>query len=335
MDRRSFVKSTSLLGLTTVSDSLVFTRELKPIVKPSALPKKPTVGLVAPASALSRSAFERALQNMEELGFEIKYSDNLRTRSGFLSGTDQQRLQDLHDYFADSDIDGIICARGGYGTGRLLEGLDYQLIKNNPKPLIGYSDITALLLGIYSQTGIVGFHGPVGASDMNDFTVDYLQDIVVKGRKVKIEAEKAETISGGIGEGRLIGGNLSLLVSLVGTPHDPDYKDHILFIEEVGESTYRVDRMLTQLRSAGKLDGVGGIALGYFTDCDTSPDDPFYEYSIGLQEVFHDRLGDMDIPVCYGFPFGHEKHNATLPVGVKAVLDANKGVLKTIESAVL
>ncbi len=331
MNRRKFITSTSLLGLSTAVMS--FPQENK-LIKPPALKKGGTVGLVTPASSLSRSAFEKTLSNIENLGFNVKYSDNLRVTRGFLSGTDEQRVQDLHNMFEAGDVDAIICARGGYGSARLLPELNTDLIASNAKPMVGYSDITALHQYIYSRTGMVTFHGPVGASDYNDFTRDYVEDLVMKGKKVKIKAEEPDVIAPGEAEGKLIGGNLSLLASLVGTPFQRSYEGHILFIEEVGESTYRVDRMLTQLIQSGLLNGVKGIALGYFTNCDAKPGDRGYEQSISLREVLKDQFGALGVPVLAGLPFGHEKHNATLPVGIQARLDAEKGLLKTLEAAV-
>ena len=331
MDRRKFIASTSLFSL---AGSLYALPQDRALVKPPALKKGGTVGLVTPASALTRSAFEKTLANIEALGFEVKYSDNLRVSRGFLSGTDEQRLQDIHTMFADDAVDAIICARGGYGSARLLPELKLDMIRENPKPFIGYSDITAMHQYIYAQAGLVTFHGPVGASTFNDFTRDYLEDLVVKGKKVKIQAEEGKVITAGVSEGRLIGGNLSLLSSLVGTPYQAAYRDHILCIEEIGESTYRVDRMLTQIVQSGLLEGVKGIALGYFTNCDAKPDDPGYERSISLMEVFHHQFGKLGVPVVAGLPFGHEEHNATFPVGTMARLDADKRQIKTLEAAV-
>lgn len=331
MDRRKFITSTTLLGMG--SAVMAFPQDNQ-LIKPAALKKGGTVGLVTPASSLTRSAFEKTLSNVEKLGFKVKYSDNLRVTRGFLSGTDAQRLNDLHEMFEDGNVDAIICARGGYGSARLLPHLKADLIKRNAKPLIGYSDITALHQYIYAKTGLVTFHGPVGASDYNDFTRDYMEDLVMKGKKVKIKAEDPRVIVSGEAEGRLIGGNLSLLSSLVGTPYQTSYEDHILFIEEIGESTYRVDRMLTQIVQSGLLRGVKGIALGYFTNCDAKPGDRGYEQSISLMEVFKDQFGELGVPVLAGLPFGHEKHNATLPVGVQAKLDTEKGTIKTLEAAV-
>jgi muramoyltetrapeptide carboxypeptidase len=336
MDRRSFVKKSTIAGALSTLPITGFSRattdELSRVF-PSRLEKGSTVGLIAPGSSLTRTAFEKTLNNLTDIGFKVKYSPNIKVRSGFLAGTDQQRVEDIHRMFADEDVSAIVCARGGYGCARLLELIDYTLIRNNPKPFLGYSDITALHSAFYKHAGLVTFHGPVGSSEWNDFSLDYFTDIVSKGKRVKIRAEDPVVISDGSAEGPLFGGNLSLLASLIGTPHEPQYDGHILFIEEIGESSYRVDRMLTQLRSSGRLHKLAGIALGYFTNCDVTPEQTGYEQSIGLLEVFKDRLGDLGIPVVFGFPFGHEAHNATLPLGINARLVAEKGIIKLIEKA--
>ena len=334
MDRRSFFKSSSLLALSPYAFHSWKASE-KNILKPKALKRGDSIGLITPASALSRSAFESTLENIEALGFRPKYSDNIRVRKGFLSGTDEQRLEDLHSMFEDGSVDGIICARGGYGTGRLLPGLDYDLIEQNPKALIGYSDITALHQAIHLKTGLVTFHGPVGASEYNDFTLDHLKDVVFKSKKsvVRTLEDQQEVLVAGSATGKLAGGNLSLLASLIGTPFQVSYKGCILFLEEIGESTYRVDRMLTQLSQSGVLEGVKGIALGYFTDCEAKEGEEGYEVSTSLKEVFRDHFEVLGVPVVAGFPIGHEKHNATLPIGISASLDGEKGKLKLLESA--
>ncbi len=332
MKRRGFIQKSSLAALAI--GSLATGTPQKETIKPNRLRKGSKVGVVTPASAVSRSAFEKTLENLAQIGFEVVYSDNVRVRRGFLSGTDKQRVQDLHQMFTDSSVEGIICARGGYGSARLLPQLDFDLISQNPKALIGYSDITALHQAIYANTGLVTFHGPVGASTFNDFTRDYFEDVLFKGKKLKIKPDEVEVIVPGIAEGKLIGGNLSLLASLIGTPFQTPFANHILFIEEIGESVYRIDRMLTQIKQSGVLQGISGIVLGYFTDCDISPDESGYENSIGLREVFYDQFKDLNVPVVSGFPFGHEEHNITLPVGISASLDSSKGKLSLLESGV-
>ena len=332
MNRRHFLKASSLAAATPAISNISLAEKAE-VIKPKALRKGDKVGLVTPASALTRTAFEKAVKNLKDLGYEITYSDNLRVRRGFLSGTDEQRADDIHKMFEDPSVKGIFCARGGYGSARILPLLDYDLIRNNPKVFIGYSDITAMHQAIYAKTGLITFHGPVGASTFNDFTTDYLNDATQKGKKFKIKPE-SEVLVPGEAKGRLIGGNLSLLASLIGTPYQTSYKDHILFIEEIGESVYRIDRMLTQIGQSGVLEGVKGIILGYFTDCDTDPEDEDFETSIGLSEVFEDQFAKYNVPVIQGFPFGHEEHNATLAVGIQASLDTRTGRLKMEESAV-
>lgn len=271
----------------------------------------------------------------------------MRVKKGFLAGTDKQRLVDLHTMFGDPEIKGVVCARGGYGSGRLLPYIDYDLIKSNPKVLVGYSDITALLFAIQAKTGLVCFHGPVGASNYSDFTSGQFEDVLIKGKnKANIEqpkdwkdeqdlAFKLLQMSPGAATGALVGGNLSLLVSLIGTPYDLSYDDKIVFIEDVGESPYRIDRMLTQLLNAGKLDKAKGLALGVFAGCETKPDDPDYSQSLSLREVLEDRLASLGIPVLYGLPIGHIDDNATVALGVMAELDVDKGCLKILESGVV
>ncbi len=348
MKRRSFIKS-SALAATLPLLSPTATRadsSALPLIKPQKLSKGDTLGLITPASAVSREAFEKSLENLEALGFRVIYSENMRVRKGFLAGTDSQRLNDLHDMFENPEVKGIVCARGGYGSGRLLPHLNYDLIKGNPKVLVGYSDITALLFGIHAKTGLVCFHGPVGASEFSVFTSRHFEKTLLK-EKNKLDIERPNawkdledqafqpyTLTPGVARGALAGGNLSLLVSLLGTPYDLDYAGKIIFIEDIGESPYRVDRMLTQLLNAGKLQSAAGIALGVFSDCETKPDDPDFSLSLSLREVLEDRIGTLNIPAVYGLPIGHIDDNATLPLGITAELNVEKRCLSLLDSGV-
>ena len=352
MERRTFIKNTAILSVagTLISGKAIsLDNDIKkmPVIKPARLSKNATIGLITPASAVSRSAFEKAIENMESFGFNVRFSENMRVRKGFIAGTDQQRLTDIHSMFENPDIHGIVCARGGYGTGRLLSKINYDIIKSNPKIFIGYSDITALLMAIYKQTGLICFHGPVGASEFSEFTSDHFKKVLIKGKgKIEISQPKSWdeqsdveyqflNINGGKASGELVGGNLSLLTSLMGTPYDVDFKDKIVFIEEVGESPYRLDRMITQLLNSGKLSQANGIAMGIFKGCETGPDDPDFGVAVSIKELIMDRFKGFDIPVVYGLPIGHIDDNATLPIGVQAELDADKGNLTIVESAVL
>ncbi|MEO9966850.1 MAG: LD-carboxypeptidase [Reichenbachiella sp.] len=348
MDRRSFVKKSAVASaatLLTVNTVNAQSTGSQPLIKPKALRKGDTIGLITPASAVTRQAFEKAVENLEDMGFNVRFTENMSVRKGFLAGTDKQRLDDLHLMFEDSSIAGIVCARGGYGSGRLLSDINYELIKANPKVLIGYSDITALLYGIHQKTGLVCFHGPVGASEYSAFTEKGFEQVLMKGKAAKFdipkEWEKKDDpayqtlrIVAGTAEGALVGGNLSLMCSLMGTPYDIDFTNKIVFIEDVGESPYRVDRMLTQLLNSGKLAQAKGIALGVFNGCETKPDDPDFALSTSLENVLKDRFGDLKIPVLYGLPVGHIDDNATLPLGVRAALDVEKASLRLLESGV-
>ncbi len=348
MDRRKFFISTGALSGAAMLPHLSWAKPLaeRPLIKPKALQKGDTIGLITPGSAMRREVFEKTLANMDMLGFKVKYTTNMNVKKGFLAGTDQQRLSDIHQMFEDPEVDGIFCARGGYGTGRLLRDLNYELIQYNPKVLIGYSDITALHLAIHSMTGLVTFHGPVGASDFSDFTRKAFELSVMKGKSTiayrrPVEWEKKNesafesfTINSGSAEGPLVGGNLSLLCSIMGTPYDLSYDGKIVFIEDIGESPYRIDRMITQLINSGKLDNCGGVALGVFYACETKPSDPDFSYSISLRDVLLERFSKLKVPVCHGLPIGHIDDNATLPIGVKASLDADKVELKLLEAGV-
>lgn len=348
MDRRSFVKKSAVASaatMLTLNTAHAQAVENQSLIKPKALKKGDTIGLITPASAVTRQAFEKAVENLEAMGFVVKYTDNMSVRKGFLAGTDQQRLDDLHQMFSDPNIDGIVCARGGYGSGRLLPKINYDLIKANPKVLVGYSDITALLYGIHQKTGLVCFHGPVGASEYSEFTDKAFEQVLMKGKAPKFERPKEWEenedpafqylpIVEGTAEGALVGGNLSLMCSLMGTPYDIDFKDKIVFIEEIGESPYRVDRMLTQLLNSGKLSEAKGVAMGVFRGCETKPDDPDFALSTSLENVLKDRFGNMNIPVLYGLPIGHIDDNATLPLGVQAELDVEKASLRLLEKGV-
>lgn len=351
MERRKFIKATALASMVT---GLTFTAakaknkrsETHTLIKPQKLNKGDTIGLITPASAVSREAFEKSIENLENLGFKVKYSENMRVKKGFLAGTDNQRLTDLHAMFENPEVAGVVCARGGYGSGRLLPNINYDLIKSNPKVLVGYSDITALLFAIHAKTGLVCFHGPVGASEYSDFTTDQFEKTLIRGKNKSVierpkhwdEIEEPTfdllKINTGAATGALLGGNLSLIVSMMGTPFDLDFDDKIVFIEDVGESPYRVDRMLTHLLNSGKLHKAKGLALGVFAGCETKPDDPDFSQSLSLREVLEDRLANLNIPVLYGLPIGHIDDNSTLPFGIKAELDVEKARLTILDSGV-
>jgi muramoyltetrapeptide carboxypeptidase len=317
---------------------------------PKALKKGDTVALVRPGSP----SFEYEVNAMTaeivaSLGFVPKLMPNAGKRLGYLAGTDAERAADLNAAFADPKVSAVWCLRGGYGTSRILPLLDYETIRKNPKPFIGYSDMTGAHNAIHRLTGLVTFHGPVANSMMSDYSLAAFRKVVMDGAVGRIaepppftpregtidSANRVWKLAGGKAQGRLVGGNISVFSTLVGTPFEPELKGRILFLEEDGEDPYRIDRWLTQFLLTGKLAGLSGIALGKFTDCQPAP-----EHSLSLlgswtwQEVCADRLGKLGIPVVAGLCFGHAHDKATLPVGAMAELDAEAGTLLLLEPAV-
>lgn len=345
MKRRAFILKSSLaLSSVTMTSKLVACSESPKgdSILPGKLSEGDTVGLITPGSPLNDEAYQKVFTNLQLLKLNAKTSPNFNHKNGFIAGADKERLSDLHGMFADNSIKAIICGRGGYGTGRLLEHIDYDLIKENPKILIGFSDITALLNAIYLKTGMVCFHGPVAASEFTTFTKDSFQKVLMtKSKNIQyqnqglFDSEDPSvipfTINEGKAQGKLIGGNLSILTSLLGTPYFPDLEDKILFLEEIGEYPYRVDRMITQLLNTGQLQKVAGIALGIFYKCKDTGEDQTKR----VLEVIQERLSRLQVPVIYGLPIGHVDHNATLPIGINAQLDSSTKSLTILESAVI
>ena len=344
MNRGNFNKMMAITGLTGFADfglinqGLVYNR--KTAIKPQRLKKGSTIGLISPASPVSDEAYEKTLKNIEMLGFRYKTGDNILKKYGYLAGDDKGRIDDIHNMFADPEVDAVWCIRGGYGTTRILDKLDFSLIRNNPKVFIGYSDITALHLAIYKKTGLVTFHGPVASSEFTDFTLKCFQDLLFQNETVydnfnysmetDPEIYRPEIIAPGSMEGRLTGGNLSLLASLAGTRYQLKSEGNIVFIEDIDEKPYRVDRMITQLIDSSDLTKAKGILLGIFEGCESKPDE---KNTLRLMETLRDRLGDLGIPVFYGFSFGHIKNNCIIPVGINARFDPNKQQLILMEKA--
>ncbi len=303
---------------------------------PKPLKAGATIGLIQPSGSISEKAFVKALANIESMGFKVYHQPEMPRKNGYLGGTDQQKADELHHMFSNPDVDAIWCVRGGYGTQRLLHLLDYKLIANNPKPFIGFSDITALLNTISQATDLVTYHGLMGVSEFSTFDRDIFQKMVMeqnhsitlsplqKHIESNDEAFHPYVVNEGTALGKLAGGNLALLASAIGTPYDINCDEKILLIEEVGEAPYRIDRMLTQLLRAGKFDKVAGIALGIFKGCHPTDHDWKEENSFSVKEVIMDRLSSLKIPIMYGLPFGHIAENATLPIGAKAKLDTKK-----------
>lgn len=302
------------------------------------LPRLPKPGagvsLIAPSGPLPEGAIERAVARVRELGWEPILGRNAHHRTGYLAGDDGDRLADLNAAISSTDADVIWPLRGGYGTMRLLPGLDLRDLRSRPRPFIGFSDNTVLHLAANRQ-GVVSFHGPHSASpDLSDFSVACIKSVLKPEAAgilpQPVGPDSPVTVVPGLAEGPLIGGNLSLLTATVGTPYQVQAEGSILFIEEVGEPAYKIDRMLTQLLLANILWGVAGIAVGAFSDRPDWNNSDIPDPST----VLLDRLGKLGIPVVYGLPFGHIAQSWTLPVGVRARLDASATTLEILEPAV-
>lgn len=313
-------------------------------IKPQRLRPGMTVGLVTPASNVPEDEdLLAAMDFVRSLGFEARAAANLRRRKQYLAGTDQQRADDLNALFADPDVDAIFCVRGGYGSGRLLRDLDYDMIARNPKIIMGYSDITAILNAIHLRTGLLTFHGPIAGDNFSEYTFEQYRRVLVEpstgtriGEPPEFETRpgvverdnRLTAIVSGSAEGHLIGGNLSLLVTLMGTPFEPDFDGAILFLEDVSEPPYSVDRMLTHLWLTGKLEQVAGIVFGKFTD------DDYDGNTLSMEQVLRERCEPLGIPTLRGVMIGHIDDKTVVPIGARARLDVDAGTLTLLEQAV-
>ena len=337
MERKDFLKSSVLAGvagLLPFQNERNFDSKHPELIKPRRLPKNATLGLIAPASPIYSSAdFDTMIKNLEDLGYSLVLGKHVRDKRGYLAGKDEDRAADLHAMFEHSEVDAIVCVRGGWGSNRILQLIDFELIKSNPKIFVGFSDITSLHMAIQAKTGLVTFHGPVGKSNWNPLTRTAWVDVLQEGRTPDFIIPETETdgftINSGKATGKLLGGNLTVLTSMIGSGFLPDFDGAILFLEDVGEDAYRIDRMLTQLSLAGILDKCSGFAFGKCTDCSDTGN------SLSLKQVFDDHLGKLDIPAFYGAMISHEEQNITLPVGVSASINADKKTIKLLEPGVI
>ncbi len=310
------------------------------VVKPPKLRRGDVIGIIAPASApSSRDKIECGARYLEKLGYRVKLGKNVHAQHGHFAGTDAQRLTDLNEMLNDRQVKAIFAVRGGYGTPRLLPFVDYQAARLNPKILVGYSDLTGLQLAIFRRTGLVTFSGPMPGVEFwqkpDPYTEEHFWRLLTSARPVGAlpnpEAEPVRPIHPGKAEGLLLPGNLSLIISSLATPYAPDFRNSLLALEEVGEEPYRVDRMLTQLRNAGIFKKINGLLLGHFTDCE--PKDPNKPH-LTVAQVFAELLQHVRVPTVDRFQYGHIPRKLTLPIGVKAQLNASRGLLKVTESAV-
>jgi muramoyltetrapeptide carboxypeptidase len=336
--RRQFVKKTALfssLSLLNQSFSPLDELTTSKKIKPPRLKAGDSIAITSPAGAVWDDAqVEKFSGILKSFGFNIVLGNTIKLRNGYLAGTDDERAKELKIFFADKNIKGIFSMKGGWGCARILEKLDYKLISQNPKVLIGFSDITTLLNAIYAKTGLITFHGPVGNSGWNDFTSEVFKSVIMNGESVRFasgpKSEEIITLNKGKAKGILIGGNLTIMSSLVGTEYLPDFKNKILFLEETTEEPYRIDRMLTQLKIAGHLSKLSGIVIGKFVKCEA--EEP--EKAFTFMQVLEQQIKPLGIPAYYGAKIGHIEDKLTVPIGIESELDADKGILTLLETAV-
>lgn len=314
------------------------------LVRPPRLRAGSRVALVAPAGPLlERDDLARAVELCIALGFEPALGSHAGARHGYLAGNDDARLADLDAALRDPAVDAVWCLRGGYGTTRILSRVDLDALRRQPKAVIGYSDVTSLVNAIPLRAGVVAFHAPMAREPLSAFSRRHLERVLGAPEPAGVLERPAApadalaprqgrivTLRGGVAEGPLVGGNLSLLQCLIGTPFFPAVDGALLFLEDVHEDLYRVDRMLAHLRMAGALDRIAGAVIGRFTDMNRATGDG----ALGFDEVLDTYFGPPGVPVAYGFPVGHIEDQWTLPVGARARLDAGAGTLALLEPAV-
>lgn len=302
------------------------------LIRPPALRPGDTVAFVSPSGALrvpeQQLAEARAI--VESLDLRVLVGKHALSHHGYLAGTDEERAADFNAAVRDPNVRAIFALRGGYGAMRLLEHIDYDALRADPKVLLGYSDITVLLNAVTARTGLVTFHGPVVAVwEPTPLALEWLRNALMSAQPLgKLTAPDALTITPGSAHGRLAGGNLSLISALSGTPYAVDFRDAIVLIEDIDELPYRIDRKLTQLRLSGALQSAAGFVVGTFLDCE-APEEAA-PFSFSLEEVIRERLGDLGKPTIYRAPVGHIEEQWTLPIGATATLDASARTL-TIE----
>lgn len=316
----------------------------RPAIYAKRLQPGDTVALVSPANATyEREPIAIATEALQALGFKVRHGAHLRGRYGQFGGSDAQRAEDINTLFADPQVAGILAMTGGSGCNRIVDRLDYALIARQPKFFGGFSDLTSLVNAIHQRSGLVTFHAPVAGSEWNAFSVAHFRALVMdaeapllknptgeRGDHLVQTQDRITTLRGGRARGPLVGGNLAVLASLVGTPYFPDCRGAILFLEEINEYIYRVDRMLSTLRLAGVLEQLAGVVIGKFTKCE--PGDGFG--TLTLDEVFDDYFLPLKVPVYRGAMIGHIKRKFTIPVGADAEIDADAGTLQILRPVV-
>lgn len=346
--RRHFLKTLAATTTTSVffSSSKPGNTASLPLLKPAHLKPGSVVGIVSPAGATFEPDDLDIVQDaVKALGLVPKLSRHLLARYGYLAGQDKDRAADLNQMFADPEVAAILPIRGGWGCSRILPYLDYERIRQNPKIIVGFSDITALTLAISARTGMITFHGPNGLTSWKTKQTEYFRRVLFAREPVTFQNLKdgddedrlmqvkyrIRTINPGIAKGRLIGGNLSVISGIVGSPYLPDLTGAILFLEETNENIYRIDRMMTHLKIAGVFDKLAGFIFGQCPECS-----PGADYgSLTLEEVIFDHIKPLGIPAWSGAMIGHIEPILTLPIGLQVEIDARVGTIRMLEPAVI
>jgi muramoyltetrapeptide carboxypeptidase len=342
LTRRDFTKLSVTAAAAITTTRTVNAATPQPVIKPNKLKPGDTVGLVLPATAaFEADEIQFAKEQMEAIGFKVVIGKHAFDKWGYFAGHDRDRADDINQMFADDQVNAVVCYTGGWGSPRVLPYLDYDLIKRKPKVLIGYSDITALLNAVHKKTGLITFHGPVGGSTFDPFTLDNFRKVVMtaepagllptpskKPNELIDRTNRILKITNGKATGPLIGGNLTMIATLMGTPYQPDATGAIIFLEDVHEEPYRIDRMLTTLALGQMFDKCAGIVFGRCSDCGVKGP------SFSLEEILRDRFGALPVPVISGLSFGHIEQKLVLPIGARATLDADGETLRVEEGAV-
>lgn len=351
LSRREFLATAAagmaapaMAGGASVSTCESVTPSPLPIILPRALKRGDTLGIVSPAGATYvAEPVERAVETLTAMGFKVKPSPSLKARYGHFAGNDQTRADAVNAMFADPAVNGILAFTGGSGCTRIVDLLDYPLIQRNPKFFGGFSDLTALLNAIHRQTGLITFHSPTASSEWNPYSLDCFRRMTMLGETLTLVNPIADealpvqrkfrtrTLVPGKARGRLVGGNLTVLATLAGSRHWPNFDGAILFVEDINEYLYRLDRVFAHLRAAGAFKRLAGVVLGQFTDC--NPGDDNYG-TLTLDEIFTDYFGHLGIPVFSGAMIGHVAQKMTIPIGLSVEMDADRGQIRLLESAV-
>jgi len=305
-------------------------------LKPPALRKGDVIGIISPASSPDDfSRIDKGIAYLESLGYRVKPGKYIYGRSGYLSAGDDERARDLNEMFLDPQVRAIICVRGGYGTPRILDKVNYIAIRKNPKIFVGYSDITALQFAIFKKTGLITFYGPMLAVDIYSNFDAYAEEFfwrILTSKSSKIEIKNPidqdiQVLNHGKAAGTLLGGNLSLIASIIGTKFQPNFNNSILVIEDIGEEPYRIDRYLSQLKNSGILNKIKGCILGQFTDCVAK--EP--EKSLTLEQIFQDYFKNLGIPILSNLSYGHIPQKITLPIGARIKIDTKRKTITIVE----